>query len=111
MHCSLVTSVSHRPLPAYCTPCPHHSLTCQAPPALKKTFNDECKKNKYTTTLHAINSAVVKLGRLTVAGKVYRGLTGKRLPRTCLELNKHEVRGGIDFAFMSTTKNKKVRLL
>ena len=36
--------------------------------------------NKYTTTLHAINSAIVKLGKLTVATKVYRGIAGKKLP-------------------------------
>ena len=32
--------------------------------------------NTYTTTLHAINSAIVKLGKLTVATKVYRGISG-----------------------------------
>ena len=30
--------------------------------------------NKYTTTLHAINSAIVKLSKLTVASTVYRGV-------------------------------------
>ena len=30
--------------------------------------------NKYTTTLHGINSAIIKLGKLTKATKVYRGI-------------------------------------
>ena len=38
------------------------------------------KLNTYTTTLHAINSAIVKLGKLTKATKVYRGIAGVRLP-------------------------------
>jgi NLR family CARD domain-containing protein 3 len=36
--------------------------------------------NKYTTTLHAINSAIIKLGKLNKATKVYRGIAGKALP-------------------------------
>ena len=40
---------------------------------------DEMRKslNTYTTSLHAINSAVVKMGKLTVATKVYRGISGR----------------------------------
>jgi len=43
---------------------------------------DEAKSslNTYTTTLHAINSAVIKLGKLTKATKVYRGIAGMALP-------------------------------
>ena len=36
--------------------------------------------NRYTTTLHAINSAIIKLSKLTVAHKVYRGISGMGLP-------------------------------
>ena len=36
--------------------------------------------NEYTTTLHAINSAIVKLGKLTHAAKVYRGVSAAVLP-------------------------------
>ena len=39
-----------------------------------------CAGNTYTTTLHTINSAVVKLGKLTKATKVYRGVAGGLLP-------------------------------
>ena len=42
-------------------------------------YEDVCKNhlNTYTTSLHAINSAVVKMGKLTVATKVYRGISGR----------------------------------
>ena len=36
--------------------------------------------NTYTTTLHAINSAIVKLSKLTRATTVYRGISGRVLP-------------------------------
>ena len=36
---------------------------------VKETAIVQC--NTYTTTLHAINSAIVKIGKLTVATKVY----------------------------------------
>ena len=36
--------------------------------------------NKYTTTMHTINSAVVKLSKVTTATRVYRGIAGGRLP-------------------------------
>jgi len=34
----------------------------------------------FVTTLHGINSAIVKTGKLTQATKVYRGISGKALP-------------------------------
>ena len=45
--------------------------------AMEKRWNEICLGNRYTTTLHVINSAVVKLGKLQVAEKVYRGVTGE----------------------------------
>jgi len=59
--------------------------------------------NKYTTTLHAINSVVVKLSKLTKASTVYRGVHDFVLPDQFWTPNKHGVRGGIDGAFLSTT--------
>ena len=38
------------------------------------------RANKYTTTLHAINSLTIKVGKLSVATKVYRGVNGRVLP-------------------------------
>ena len=66
--------------------------------------------NKYTTTLHAINSAIVKLSKLTYAGKVYRGVSGMALPPEFWEPNAFGVKGGIDGAFMSTTVNYDVAM-
>ena len=37
--------------------------------------------NTYTTTLHVINSAIIKLSKLTSATKLYRGVSGALLPR------------------------------
>jgi hypothetical protein len=34
----------------------------------------------FTSTIHAIASGIIKLGKLVSAGKVYRGIGGVRLP-------------------------------
>ena len=60
--------------------------------------------NLYTTTLHAINSAIVKLSKLTYACKVYRGINNRVLPKEFWEANEYGVRGGIEAAFMSTVR-------
>ena len=75
-----------------------------------KKFIELTKGNKYTTTLHVINSAVVKLSKLTVVSKVYRGVSGGRLPRQFRVANEYGVRGGIDPSFMSTTTDRAVAL-
>mgnify|MGYP004105517425 FL=1 len=56
--------------------------------------------NTYTTTLHVINSGIVKTSKLTYAGKVYRGMSGMALPEEFWTANDHGVRGGIEAAFM-----------
>ena len=73
-----------------------------------KLFNKLCLGNKYVTTLHVINSAVVKLGKLTHVGKVYRGISRGKLPREFWKPNKFKVRGGIEYAFMSCTRDPEV---
>ncbi len=57
---------------------------------------------RYTTTLHVINSAVVKLGKLTKAGTVYRGLSGGTLPEEFWQANEYGVCGGCEYAFITT---------
>ena len=52
--------------------------------------------NKYTNTLHGINSAVIKLGKLTHADKVYRGISGMKLPDEFWTPNEFGVRGGVE---------------
>ena len=64
--------------------------------------------NRYTTTLHAINSSIIKLSKLTKAEVVYRGVAGRVLPPNFWRPNKFNVRGGIDPAFMSTTLDETV---
>jgi hypothetical protein len=66
--------------------------------------------NLYPTTLHAINSLIVKLGKLTKATKVYRGVKGFKLPTTFLTENRHGVKGGVEKAFMSTTLDRSVAM-
>ena len=64
--------------------------------------------NPYTTTLHVINSAIVKVGKLTYASTVYRGVSGGMLPREFWEKNEHGIRGGVEAGFMSTTQERAV---
>ena len=57
-------------------------------------------------TSHAL--AIVTI--VTHVTQVYRGLTDKKLPQRCLQKDSKNVQGGIDFAFMSTTKKREVRV-
>ena len=67
-----------------------------------------CLGNKYGGTIHAINSALVKLGRVSTATKVYRGVGGFRLPEAFLSPDEFGVRGGVEFGFMSATVDRQV---
>ena len=69
-----------------------------------------CKGNRYVTTTHVINSAIVKASKLTMATKVYRGIAGGLLPESFRTPNAHGVKGGIEAAFMSTTFDRAVAL-
>ena len=60
-------------------------------------------ENNYATTIHAVNSCVLKLSKLTRACKVWRGFTGATLPPSFFEANEEGVRGGIEYGFSSTT--------
>jgi hypothetical protein len=77
---------------------------------MKNKFKEFCKGNRYTTTIWVINSALIKHSKLTKANIVYRGITGGRLPR---QFWKHDLkgrRGGVEFAFLSTTVDKNVAM-
>ena len=73
---------------------------------------DEAKKslNKYCTTLNGINSAIIKLRKLTVATKVYRGVSGMKLPDAFWTANAFGVKGGVENGFMSTTLDRGVAM-
>ena len=64
--------------------------------------------NLYTTTIHVINSCIVKMGKLTVAVPVYRGMSGRIFPEEFWNPDRAGVRGGVEFAFMSTTPDRSV---
>ena len=66
--------------------------------------------NTYTTTIHAINSSIVKLSKLTVATTVYRGVHKLVLPKEFWTANAVGVMGGIEPAFMSTTTSRDVAM-
>jgi hypothetical protein len=60
--------------------------------------------NKYATTLHGINSAVIKLGKLTLATRVYRGVAGMALPKEFWKPNQYGVRGGVECARVALSR-------
>ena len=66
--------------------------------------------NLYITTLHVINSAVIKLGKLTRATKVYRGISKRTLPAELQRPNLYNVRGGIEFGFTSCSLSREEAL-
>ena len=72
-------------------------------------FVELCQNNTYATTLHVINSAIGKLSKLTPAAPCYRGVVGV-LPREFWEPNVHNIRGGVEPSFMSTTLDRDVAL-
>lgn len=67
-------------------------------------------EHSYTTTLHVINSVVVRLSVLTRAECVYRGIAGGQLSKSFTEENQHGVRGGVNPAFMSTSTDPEVAM-
>ncbi len=64
----------------------------------------------YTTTLHVINSAIIKLGKLTPAATVYRGMSLKKLPKRFEQKDDMNVRGGVEFGFMSCSLEREEAL-
>ena len=75
---------------------------------LLKAFESSCQGNTYTTTIHAINSCVVKMSQLTMATKVYRGNADIAPPDAFLTADEFGVKGGVEFGFMSSTLEAKV---
>lgn len=65
-------------------------------------------KGKFVTTIHAINSGLIKLSRLQPCCTIYRGMHGMKLPKPFLTPNAHNVRGGVEYGFSSTTLDREV---
>ena len=72
-------------------------------PKLVSDWQAVCRGNNYATSIHATNSCVLKLSKLTVAACVYRGLAGKLLPAAFWRPDKYGLAGGVEYGFMSTT--------
>ena len=71
------------------------------------------KGNKYTTTIYCIVSGIIKLSkvmRLPDNRMVYRGLGGLELPEAFTTPDECGIRGGVEFAMMSTTLDRRVAL-
>ena len=62
--------------------------------------------NMYTTTIHAINSVVVKMSRLSKIKPLYRGWTDATLPKSFFEADGMGVKGGVEYGFSSTTTDR-----
>ena len=75
-------------------------------PFLRDAAKTLTKENDYVTTIHAINSCVLKLSKLTKAGNVWRGIKDAKLPAEFWVPNELGVRGGIEYGFSSTTTDK-----
>ena len=50
-------------------------------PQMVRIAKELTKGNGYATSIHAINSCVIKLSKLTKAGKVWRGIKDAMLPK------------------------------
>jgi len=67
------------------------------------------KERQYTTTIHAIASALKKVARATklpTGGNVYRGMSGVLLPEAFRVRDEHGCRGGVELGFLSTSTSK-----
>ena len=78
------------------------------PDFIKRDYAALCRGNTYTTTLHVLNSCIVKLSKLTKVTKVYRGMGSGVLPDAFWKPNKVHVRGGVEAGFLSTTVDRSV---
>eukprot|EP00966_Prymnesium_polylepis_P250740 5798002-Prymnesium_polylepis.1 len=77
-----------------------------------KLYNNTLRKQlfgTFVTTIHSINSGIVKLSKLTKATTVYRGVSGL-LPNEFWEESEDGVLGGVERAFMSTSTQRDVAL-
>ena len=71
------------------------------------------KERHYTTTIHAIASALKKVARVTKlpeGGNVYRGMSGVLLPEAFQAKDEYGCRGGVELGFLSTSTSKEQAL-
>jgi hypothetical protein len=80
----------------------------QRRPATRKALNVPGER-RYTTTIHAIASALIKIAhvsKLPEDRKVYRGMAGVVLPDRFRVPDEHGCRGGVELGFLSTSTDK-----
>jgi hypothetical protein len=65
-----------------------------------------CQGNGYVTTLHCINSTIVKTSKLSTVTKVYRGVSSGQLPADFWAPNAYGACGAIEAAFVATTTDR-----
>jgi hypothetical protein len=65
---------------------------------------------RFVTTIHAINSGVLKLSVLTPMSKIYRGAAGMKMPESLLEPDSFGFKVAVESAFMSTTTDRTVAI-
>ena len=53
-------------------------------------------QGKFVSSIHAINSGLIKLSRLQPCCYIYRGVNGMKLPEQFLEPDVHNMRGGVE---------------
>ena len=70
----------------------------------------ELTAGRFVTTIHAINSGIIKLSVLTPVITVYRGMSGLELPKELEIASKFGGKLGIEYSFMSTTTNKNIAI-
>ena len=80
-----------------------YPTTIHGAPSLPRTASDLCVTHGPRRRT-AINSCIIKLSKLSIATRVYRGVSGKALPRAFWEPNQYQVRGGVENGFMSCTE-------
>ena len=72
-----------------------------------RVWNEEYNcGNTYATTIHAINSCIIKLSRLQKVCKVWRGMSNMALPDKFMHPDDLGISGGVEFGFSSTTAQK-----
>jgi serine/threonine-protein phosphatase 6 regulatory ankyrin repeat subunit B len=102
---SLPTLTAHRTRTGMCrsqTPLPHGQVRqIQRHAARVRRLLRWMQGHRYVTTIHAINSAIVKASKLTKVERVYRGIKGGALPTAFWTPNAQGVRGGVERSFLS----------
>ena len=89
------------------------STGADAKPQLRRAATrralDNPGERRYTTTIHAIASGLIKIAhvsKLPEDRKVYRGMAGVVLPERFRVLDEHGCRGGVELGFLSTSTDK-----